>query len=318
MNVFLTGATGFVGSHLVQGLVAAGHSVRALVHSLGKAKTRAPGIEYIPGNILEPASLRDIMPGCDAVIHLVGIIDEFKGTTFERIHHEGTRKVVAAARASSIRRFVHMSALGTRLNAVAAYHKTKWKGEEAVRGGGIPWVILRPSIIFGPGDGFTTRMLELMRKAPSIIFGPGDGFTTRMLELMRKAPLRLIVGSGRYPVQPVYIGDVVDCFVQSLSSDAALGREVALGGPRAMPIEEMLDALAAAAGIRKRKVHLPYWLMYANATLLEIFLPRPPVTCDQLTMMREGSTCATAPMLATFRVKHWTLEQGLKQMNLKA
>ena len=296
MNVFLTGATGFVGSHLVQGLVAAGHSVRALVHSLGKAKTRAPGIEYIPGNILEPASLRDIMPGCDAVIHLVGIIDEFKGTTFERIHHEGTRKVVAAARASSIPRFVHMSALGTRPNAVAAYHKTKWKGEEAVRGGGIPWVILRPSIIFGPGDGFTTRMLELMRKAP----------------------LRLIVGSGRYPVQPVYIGDVVDCFVQSLSSDAALGREVALGGPRAMPIEEMLDALAAAAGIRKRKVHLPYWLMYANATLLEIFLPRPPVTCDQLTMMREGSTCATAPMLATFRVKHWTLAQGLKQMNLKA
>ena len=296
MNVFLTGATGFVGSHLVQGLVAAGHSVRALVHSLGKAKTRAPGIEYIPGNILEPTSLRDIMPGCDAVIHLVGIIDEFKGTTFERIHHEGTRKVVAAARASSIRRFVHMSALGTRPNAVAAYHKTKWKGEEAVRGGGIPWVILRPSIIYGPGDGFTTRMLELMRKAP----------------------LRLIVGSGRYPVQPVYIGDVVDCFVQSLSSDAALGREVALGGPRAMPIEEMLDALAAAAGIRKRKVHLPYWLMYANATLLEIFLPRPPVTCDQLTMMREGSTCATAPMLATFRVKHWTLEQGLKQMDLKA
>ena len=296
MNVFLSGATGFVGSHLVQGLVAAGHSVRALVHSLGKAKTRAPGIEYIPGNILEPASLRDIMPGCDAVIHLVGIIDEFKGTTFERIHHEGTRKVVAAARANSIRRFVHMSALGTRPNAVAAYHKTKWTGEEAVRGSGIPWVILRPSIIYGPGDGFTTRMLELMRKAP----------------------LRLIVGSGRYPVQPVYIGDVVDCFVQSLSSDAALGREVALGGPRAMPIEEMLDALAAAAGIRKRKIHLPYWLMYANATLLEIFLPRPPVTCDQLTMMREGSTCATAPMLATFRLKHWTLEQGLKQMDLKA
>ena len=306
MNVFLTGATGFVGSHLVQGLVAAGHSVRALVHSLGKAKTRAPGIEYIPGNILEPASLRDIMPGCDAVIHLVGIIDESKGTTFERIHHEGTRKVVAAARASSIRRFVHMSALGTRPNAVTAYHKTKWKGEEAVRGGGMPWVILRPSIIYGPGI-----------YGPGI-YGPGDGFTTRMLELMRKAPLRLIVGSGRYPVQPVYIGDIVDCFVQSLSNDAALGREVALGGPRAMPIEEMLDALAKAAGIRKRKVHLPYWLMYANATLLEICLPRPPVTCDQLTMMREGSTCDTAPMLATFRLKHWTLEEGLKQMSFEA
>ena len=301
MNVFLTGATGFVGSHLVKALLAAGHSVRALVRSLDKARTRAPGIEYTPGDILEPASLRDVMPGCDAVIHLVGIIAEVKGATFERIHHEGTKNVVEAGRASGIRRFVHMSALGTRPNAVSAYHKTKWKGEAAVRAGDMPWVILRPSMVYGPG-----------------IHGPGDGFTTRMLQLMRKAPLRPIVGSGQYPVQPVYIGDIVDCFVQSLSTDAALGREVALGGPRAMPIEEMLDALADAAGIRKGKIHLPFWLMYTNAALLEIFLPRPPVTRNQLTMMREGSTCDTAPMLATFRVRHWTLEEGLKQMRFEA
>ena len=296
MNVFLTGATGFVGSHLVKGLLAGGHRVRALVRSLDKARTSAPGVEYVPGNILQPACLRDVMPGCDAVVHLVGIITEVKGATFERIHHEGTRKVVAAARVSGIRRFVHMSALGTRSNAVAAYHKTKWKGEEAVRACGIPWVILRPSIIYGPGDGFTTRMVELMRKAP----------------------LRPIVGSGQYPVQPIYIEDVVDCFVQSLSNDAALGREVALAGPRAMPIEEMLDALADAASIRKRKIHLPFWLMYTNAALLETFLPFPPVTRNQLTMMREGSTCDTAPMLTMFRVKHWTLEEGLKQMRFEA
>lgn len=310
MNVFLTGATGFVGSHLVKGLLAAGHSVRALVRSLDKARTRAPGIEYTPGDILEAASLREVMPGCDAVIHLVGTITEAKGATFERVHHEGTRKVVAAAQASRIRRFVHMSALGTRPNAVAAYHKTKWKGEEAVRTGGIPWVILRPSLIYGPGI-----------YGPGIygpgIYGPGDGFTTHMLQLMRKVPLRPIVGSGQYPVQPIYIEDVVDCFVQSLSGDAALGREVALGGPRAMPIEEMLDALADAASIRKRKIHLPFWLMYANAAFLEAFLPFPPVTRNQLTMMREGSTCDTAPMLTTFRMKHWTLEEGLKQMRFE-
>ena len=280
----------------MKGLLAAGHRVRALVRSPDKVRTSAPGVEYVPGDILQPASLRDVMPGCDALVHLVGIITEVNGATFERIHHEGTRKVVAAARVSGIRRFVHMSALGTRPNAVAAYHKTKWKGEEAVRAGGIPWVILRPSIIYGPGDGFTTRMVELMRKAP----------------------LRPIVGSGQYPVQPIYIEDVVDCFVQSLSNDAALGREVALAGPRAMPIEEMLDVLADTASIRKRKIHLPFWLMYTNAALLETFLPFPPVTRNQLTMMREGSTCDTAPMLTMFRVKHWTLEEGLKQMRFEA
>ncbi len=290
MNVFLTGTTGFVGSHIVKGLLRAGHSVRGLVRSLDKARAKTPGIEYTPGDILEPASLHYAMKGCDAVIHLVGIILEVKGATFERIHHEGTRNVVEAAKATDIRRFLHMSALGTRPNAVAQYHKTKWKGEEAVRAGGIPWVILRPSIILGPGDGFTTQMLDLMRKAP----------------------IRPIVGSGQYPVQPVYIEDVADCFVQSLTNDAALGRELALGGPRAMPIEEMLDALAHAAGIHKRKIHLPFWFMYANAALLELILPRPPVTRGQLTMMREGSTCDTGPMLETFRVRHWPLEEGLK------
>lgn len=290
MNVFLTGTTGFVGSHLVKGLLRAGHSVRGLVRSLDKAITKTPGIEYTPGNILEPASLRDVMWGCDAVIHLVGIILETKGATFERIHDEGTRNVVEGARSSGVRRFVHMSALGTRPDAVAEYHKTKWKGEEAVRASGLPWVILRPSIIYGKGDGFTTQMLDLMRKAP----------------------IRPIVGSGQYPVQPIFIEDVVECFVQAVTSDAALGKEFALGGPRAMPIEEMLDALAAAAGIRKRKIHIPYWLMYLNAALLEMILSRPPVTRGQLTMMREGSACDTGPMLGAFRVKHWPLEEALK------
>ncbi len=290
MNVFLTGTSGFVGSHLVRGLLRAGHTVRGLVRSLDKAKAKAPGIEYTPGNVLEPASLREVMAGCDAVIHLVGIILEVKGATFERIHHQGTENVVEAAKSNGVRRFIHMSALGTRPKAVAEYHKTKWKGEEVVRASGIPWVILRPSIIYGQGDGFTTQMLDLMRRAPR----------------------RPIVGSGRYPVQPIFIEDVVDCAVQALANDAALGREIPLGGPRAMPIEKMLDALAAAAGIHKRKIHVPYWFMYLNAALLELFLSRPPVTRGQLIMMREGSACDTAPMLAAFKVKHWTLEEGLK------
>jgi len=290
MNVFITGTTGFVGSHMVKGLLRAGHTVRGLVRSLDKGRARTPGIDLSPGNILEPASLRDPMYGCEAVIHLVGIILEVRGATFEDIHHHGTRNVVEAAKEAGVGRFLHMSALGTRPNAASAYHQTKWKGEEAVRAGGIPWVIFRPSIIYGPGDGFTSQMLDMMRKAP----------------------LRPIVGSGQYPVQPIFIQDVVDCFVQALTNSAALGREFALGGPRPMPVEEMLDQLAAAAGIRKPKIHLPYWFMYAGAALLEAVLARPPVTRDQLTMMREGSTCDCGPMLETFRVKHWPLEEGLR------
>ena len=170
MNVFLTGATGFVGSRILGELVRQGHTVRCLVRkeseNLGKeygateeveggefgAVEQVEGrkygtVEQVEGDVTVPTSLRGTMDGCDAVIHLVGIIAEHpsRGITFERIHFGGTRAIVDAAQEASIPRFIHMSANGARTDGVSAYQTSKWKAEEYVQQAKFDhWTIFRP------------------------------------------------------------------------------------------------------------------------------------------------------------------------------
>jgi len=194
MQVFLTGATGFVGKHMVQRLLAEGHAVRALLRVPPGEKARVVqgfrqegDFRYVQGDVVSGSGLAAAMKGCDAVLHLVGIIVEKAKNTFDAVHHIGTRNVVEAAKRNGIKRFIQMSALGVRKDGVAAYQTSKWKGEEEVRGSGIPYCILRPSVIFGPGDGFVTQMIQTMRQAP----------------LFRPVP-----GSGKPRYRPIFIDDV--------------------------------------------------------------------------------------------------------------
>ncbi|HZD93726.1 MAG TPA: complex I NDUFA9 subunit family protein, partial [Candidatus Sulfotelmatobacter sp.] len=216
MKVLLTGATGFVGRHMLSRLVDEGHSVHALVRDPAKAAgLAANGISLVPGDVVSGTGLEQGMQGCDAVVHLVGIIMEKGANTFERVHHLGTRNVVEAAKRSGIRRFIQMSALGVRASGVAAYQTTKWLGEEEVRKSGIPYCILRPSLIFGPGDGFITQMIATMRSAPI---------------------LRPVPGNGSPRFRPIFIDDVTACFVQALGSEAATNQTIELGGPNELSL----------------------------------------------------------------------------------
>src|SRR5262245_22758619 len=127
-RVFVTGGSGFVGNAVIEELLSRGHGVHALSHRHELAAF-GENVRIVPGNLFDAPALAQGMRGCDAVIHLVGIIMEkpSRGITFERIHVEGTRAVVDATERSGIRRYVHMSALGTRLNAVSTYHRTKFE-----------------------------------------------------------------------------------------------------------------------------------------------------------------------------------------------
>jgi uncharacterized protein YbjT (DUF2867 family) len=296
MNVFLTGASGFVGSHVLARLKADGHRVRVLVRDVARAthlvERGSTQIELIHGDVVSNVGLERGMEFYDAVIHLVGIIMETGGATFEKVHYEGTRNVVAAAQKAGVSRLVHMSALGARANGVSGYQTSKWRAEEAVRSSGVPHVILRPSIIFGPRDGFVSQMVQVMRAAPLI---------------------RPVVGHGRYRFRPVYIDNVVDCFVESLTNDNALRRTVDVVGPEELTLDQMLDEIAACVGIRKIPVHIPWWVMYLNASILGTVLPRPPVTPDQLRMLQEGSTADPAAMLKTFHTQPIGFRQGLRK-----
>jgi NADH dehydrogenase len=282
MKVFLTGATGFVGRHMLERLLAEGHAVRALVRDPQRANlAEHANADLVVGDIVEGTGLAPGMQGCDAVIHLVGIIVEKGTNTFERVHHVGTRNVVEAAKRTGIKRFVQMSALGVRANGVAPYQTTKWKGEEEVRQSGIPFCILRPSLIFGEGDGFVTQMMATMRSAP----------------LFRPVP-----GDGTPKFRPIAVEDVTTCFVRALTAEAATNQTVDLGGADELTLNEFLAEIAKCAGVRKPAVHIPMPLMFAGAAVVQKLLKNPPVTVDQLRMLREGSTCDIGPMKRIFGI----------------
>src|SRR3989454_5471161 len=178
MLVALTGGTGFVGRHVAATLARRGHTVRVLARDPARARFLADqGVEVVTGQLADRAALARLARGVDAVIHLVGIIVEQGPQTFAAVHVEGTRAVLAAARATGVRRYVHMSAVGARddpAGKVTRYHPTKWQAGKLVRDSRLPPAIFPPSIINGP------------QSAPLRLLGP----------LPRWAPLRPAFGGG--------------------------------------------------------------------------------------------------------------------------
>jgi NADH dehydrogenase len=182
--------------------------------------------------------------------------------------------------------------LGVRADGPAEYQRTKWKAEEVVRQSGIPYCILRPSLIFGPGDGFVSQMLDVMRKAPLFRPVPGDG-----------KPL----------FRPIFIDDVTACFARALTAEAATNQTIELGGADELSLNNVLAEIARCAGIKKTAVHVPLPLMFAGAAIAQTLLPQPPVTVDQLLMLREGSTCDIRRMVEILGVKPAGFAEGLRK-----
>jgi len=270
-KILVTGANGFVGSHLIRGLAKAGHSIRAMVlRDTMKSEVEADNIEAVTGDVTRFDTLLPAMEGCDAVIHLVGIIQPGPGYTFQDIHTEGTRNVVEAAKKSGgIEHFIYQSALGTRKDAVSEYHKTKYEAEQITKKSGLNWTITRPSIIYGPGDGFTQRLRDVIKMSPFVpVIGPGDGL-----------------------LQPIFIKDLVDAFVKIIYNKDWYGRYVEMGGPEKLTFDEVVVKLKDALGTIKPTLHVPIWFVRPAATVMEKILPHPPVTNDQLTMLVEDNIC---------------------------
>ena len=204
-TVFVTGGSGFVGSAVIDELVGRGHAVVALA-SKKPIDDRGGKVRSVTGGLFDAKVLDSGMAGVDAVIHLVGIIMEKPsvGATFEKIHHEGTRAVVDAAKRVGVKRYVQMSALGVRPGAVSEYHKTKWKAEECVRGSGLDWTILRPSMIHGPKGEFMQMEAAWARKQKMpFLFMPYFG-----------AGVLGLSPGGK--LQPIFVGDVARAFVDAL------------------------------------------------------------------------------------------------------
>ena len=294
MIVFLTGGTGFVGRSVLRTLRGEGHHVRCLVRpgSERHLPTR-DGVEVVPGDVTVPGVWMKAVEGCDAVIHLVGIIREFpgRGITYERLLVQGTRNVLDAARAGGVSRHLQMSALGTRPGAVSGYHRTKWQAEEAVRGSGLRWTIFRPSIIFGPEDEFVNMLARMIRRLPIVP----------------------VIGDGRFRLQPVAVEDVAVGFVRALSLETTVRQTYFVAGPEPYDFNRLLDLIGDALGRpRVRKLHYPIALIRPLVAALQR-LPFFPLTSDQLTMLEEENVADPTSFAQTLGIALTSFPDGIRR-----
>lgn len=277
--MLVTGASGFVGREVQRQLLREGWQVVAVTRE--PRPTAVPrGVIHVTGDVTGSGWL-SWAKGCSAAIHLVGIIREQprRGVTFQRLHTELTLHMLRVCTELEIGRFVQMSALGSRPNAATPYHHTKWLSEEAVRSSGLTWTIFRPSLVFGPGDGFTTALARALRW--SAVFP--------------------VFGDGSYQLQPIAVEEVARSIVASLELPNTAGQTYELGGPEQLSFNEVLRRISRALGLRRAFLHVPLALARPMVNLLQHFT-HALITTDQLTMLLEGSTCDIATSSLTFSV----------------
>jgi NADH dehydrogenase len=288
MKIFISGATGFVGGHLCRELFSRGHALRLLSHR--RTVSGLDGAEYVPGDATSAEDCIKAAAGCDAVINLVGIIREYpgQGVTFERLHIEVTRNMTSAAGQNGIKRYLHMSALGSRPGAVSGYHRSKYEAEELVVASGLDYTIFRPSMIFGPKDAFVNMLAGFIKSFSAVP----------------------VIGDGKYRLQPISADDVARCFAIALEKPETIRSSYNICGPDRLNYLEIVDAVAKALGRHfVLKIKNPLTLMQFVTPLLEKF-PFYPVTSDQITMLLEESIC-DGSWKSTFGFEPVGFEEGI-------
>ncbi|HEY5437006.1 MAG TPA: complex I NDUFA9 subunit family protein [Candidatus Limnocylindrales bacterium] len=301
-TVLVTGANGFVGSHLVPALADAGHHVLALVRDDDGAaavqRRLAPAqrasVEIRRGDVTKPDSLPAALAGSDAVLHLAAISRDWDGgATLRLVNTEGTRNILAASSAAGIRRFVHLGALGVIDDPSLHYASSKAKAMELVRDGGLDWTILSPSLLFGPRDGFFNILAGLVRMSPGIV---------------------PITGRGDARFQPLAIGDLAKAAVLALGDDATIGREYPLGGPRHWTYREIVEEVLRGMGKRRLLVPMPVALIRLVAGASEAVRLPFPVATDQLRQLKLDNTGPLDCVRSGFGFEPQPMEGGLAHL----
>lgn len=283
--VTLFGGSGFIGRYAARTLVKAGYRVRVAVrrpHLAGDVRLAgAPGwVDIVQANVRDKPSVAAAIEGADAVVNLVGILYEKGRQSFESEQRDGAVNIANACRDAGIDRLVHISAIGADPNATAEYARTKGEAERALRDALPSAVILRPSIVFGPEDGFFNRFAAMSAHPVSTIL-----------------PFLPAIGGGSTRLQPVYAGDVADAIASAVSDASVRGKTFELGGPRSYTFNDLYDFIGETIDRKRYALPLPFFVAKpVGLTFGALFryvwplssgiLGGPPITGDQVEMLK--------------------------------
>jgi len=291
LTVLVFGGGGFIGRHLVRRLGKSGATVRVPsrhVSRLGHLRTAGVVGQIVPEIVgsLDDAELAATIQGADVVINLVGILAENRSNSFDRIHAVLPGQIAAAAAAAGVKRLIHVSALGADPASSSAYARSKAAGEQAVRDAFPQATIIRPSIVFGPEDGFFNRFAAMTMISPVL-------------------PL---IGGGLTRFQPVYVGDVADGIMAAIARPEAPGKLYEFGGPITYSFKELMELLLAEIGVQRLLVSIPWGIARLQAAVAE-FLPGPPLTRDQVELLKSDNVLSgSAPGLADIAIQPTAVE----------
>lgn len=270
MRIAIVGGSGFIGSHLVAGLLEAGHELRVVGRG-GNPATLPPGLQPSFGDVVSGEGLELAFESAEVVVNLVAVIRERGNQTFQSVNAKGTANVVRAARAAGVRRLVQISALGADPDPSFPYLLSKWEGEQAVLASSLDWVIVRPSVVFGPGAGFFAQLATAISLPSPFLVIPGDGSST---------------------FQPIATADLCRCLRLAAEEERRSRHIYEVGGPEQLTLGQITEEVAAALGkewfgiSKRRPLHLDPRLIRPGAVLMDKLLPNPLVTPQQLDLLR--------------------------------
>ncbi len=295
MKIFLTGGTGFVGRAIVAELLRRSHEPLALVRRGSEFKLGAIAdterIRIISGDILKPETYAATLREAEAVIHLVGILREFGRVRFDLMHRVATENIVRESELAGVQRYVHMSACGVGRLSKSVGLKTKLAGEKAVRASRLNWTIFRPSVIFGPGDGFAHFFMKRFRRLPV-------------------APL---ISRGRTLFQPIAVEDVARVFLDAAERQDIGGKTFEIGGRGIFHFKQIFDDISAAMEKRILEVPTPRFLLAMMAFFLDRFRFFP-ISRDQLRMLASDNCCDSLEYIEIFGIEPRDFREGLRAL----
>ncbi len=280
MRVLITGAGGFIGGHLTRALVAEGHDVVACVRHPKTYRPQGARVTVVRGDFAKDMAWTDWVPrlACvDVVINAIGIIRQHGAQTFDALHTWAPIALFRACEAAGVKRVIQLSALGADQGAVSHYHRSKCAADRFLRESALDWVILKPSIVYGPG----AKSMALFNAIAAL-------------------PLIPLIAAGDQRIQPIYIADVTKAVVELVVAPSSLRTDIEMVGPRPITMKALYDRLRAWLGRGTgRYVSIPYELTLHGARWLGL-LGRTPITRETVQMLRNGNTGDVRPFVERF------------------